>query len=184
VAVSDSKGTIVNMDGLDPDKVYEWKHQKSARKSVIDYPDVQERLEGNTTYPLFMDVDVVVPAALENQITKENANSFKAKVFAEAANGPTTPEADEILNRKGVVIAPDFQANAGGVIVSYFEWVQNRQGIRWTESEVKRRLEEKIVDSFHAMYNARERYNTDWRTAAYVVAVDRVVKAMCLRGWL
>jgi len=184
VAVSDTKGTIVNMNGLDPDKVYEWKTQKSPKRSVIDYPDAEQRFEGDTTKPLFMDVDILIPAALENQITGANADQVKAKVISEAANGPTTVEADEILNKKGVVIAPDFQANAGGVIVSYFEWVQNRQGISWTEEEVKKRLEEKIVNSFHAMYEAKQKYNVDWRTAAYIVAIDRVVEAMRYRGWL
>ncbi len=184
VAVSDSKGTIVNMNGLDPDKLSEWKRQKSSKRSVVDYPDAEKKIEGDTTYPLFMDVDVIVPAALENQITGENADKVKAKVIGEAANGPTTPEADEILDKKGVIICPDFQANAGGVIVSYFEWVQNRQGITWTEDEVRKRLEGKIVNSFNAMYETKQKYNIDWRTAAYVVAVDRVVKAMRLRGWL
>ena len=172
------------MNGLDPDKVYEWKTQKSPKRSVIDYPDAEQRFEGDTTRPLFMDVDILIPAALENQITGANADQVKAKVISEAANGPTTVEADEILNKKGVVIAPDFQANAGGVIVSYFEWVQNRQGISWTEEEVKKRLEEKIVNSFHAMYEAKQKYNVDWRTAAYIVAIDRVVEAMRYRGWL
>ena len=184
VAVCDTKGTIINWNGLDPDKVKEWKHTKSARRSVIDYPDAEQRLEGETKAPLFLDVDILIPAALENQITGENADKVKAKVISEAANGPTTPEADEILNKKGVIICPDFQANAGGVIVSYFEWVQNRQGIRWTEEEIRKRLEEKIVNSFNAMYEAKQKYNVDWRTAAYIVAVDRVVEAMRLRGWL
>lgn len=184
VAVSDTKGTIINWNGLDPDKLHEWKISKSARRSVIDFPDAEERIEGDSMQPLYLNVDILVPAALENQITGANADKVVAKVIAEAANGPTTTEADEILNKRGVVIAPDFQANAGGVIVSYFEWVQNRQGIRWTEEEVKRRLEEKIVNSFNAMYEAKEKYNVDWRTAAYIVAVDRVVKAMRLRGWL
>jgi len=184
VAVSDTKGTIINWNGLDPDKLHEWKTTKSAKRSVIDYPDAEQRLEGDTTAPLFLNVDILIPAALENQITGENADKVAAKVIAEAANGPTTVEADEILDKRGVIIAPDFQANAGGVIVSYFEWVQNRQGISWTEEEVKRRLEEKIVASFHAMYEAKQKYNVDWRTAAYIVAVDRVVKAMRLRGWL
>ena len=184
VAVSDTKGTIINWNGLDPDKLHEWKTTKSAKRSVIDYPDAEQRLEGDTTAPLFLNVDILIPAALENQITGENADKVAAKVIAEAANGPTTVEADEILDKRGVIIAPDFQANAGGVIVSYFEWVQNRQGISWTEEEVKRRLEGKIVASFHAMYEAKQKYNVDWRTAAYIVAVDRVVKAMRLRGWL
>ena len=184
IAVSDTKGTIINRNGLDPDKVNEWKHNKSAKRSVIDYPDAEERIEGDSTAPLFLDVDILIPAALENQITGANADKIKAKVISEAANGPTTVEADEILNKKGVIIAPDFQANAGGVIVSYFEWVQNRQGIAWTEEEVKSRLEHKIVNSFHAMYEAKQKYNVDWRTAAYIVAIDRVVQAMRYRGWL
>ena len=184
IAVSDTKGTIINSNGLDPDKVKEWKHTKSAKRSVIDYPDAEKRLEGDSTAPLFLEVDILIPAALENQITGANADKIKAKVISEAANGPVTPEADKILDKKGVIICPDFQANAGGVIVSYFEWVQNRQGIRWTEEEVRTRLEEKIVNSFNAMYETKQKYNVDWRTAAYIVAVDRVVKAMRLRGWL
>jgi len=184
IAVSDTKGTIINSNGLDPDKVKEWKHTKSAKRSVIDYPDAEKRLEGDSTAPLFLEVDILIPAALENQITGANADKIKAKVISEAANGPVTPEADKILDKKGVIICPDFQANAGGVIVSYFEWVQNRQGIRWTEEEVRTRLEEKIVNSFNAMYETKQKYNVDWRTAAYIVAVDRVVRAMRLRGWL
>ncbi|MGQ4892321.1 MAG: Glu/Leu/Phe/Val family dehydrogenase [Candidatus Njordarchaeia archaeon] len=184
VAVSDTKGTIINRNGLDPEKLNDWKHNKSAKRSVIDYPDAEERLEGDSTAPLFMDVDILIPAALENQITGDNADKIKAKVISEAANGPTTVEADKILNEKGVIIAPDFQANAGGVIVSYFEWVQNRQGIAWTEEEVKQRLEAKIVNSFHAMRETKEKYGVDWRTAAYIVAIDRVVQAMRSRGWL
>ena len=159
-------------------------HQGIGQDSADDYPGAEERLEGDTMAPLYQEVDILIPAALEGQITKDNADKIHAKVISEAANGPTTPEADEILNEKGVVICPDFQANAGGVIVSYFEWVQNRQGITWTEDEVKRRLEEKIVASFHAMREAKEKYKVDWRTAAYIVAIDRVVRAMRLRGWL
>ena len=184
IAVSDSKGTAINRNGLDPDDLLNWKHNKSKLRSVVDYPGAEERLEGDTMAPLYQEVDILIPAALEGQITKDNADKIHAKVISEAANGPTTPEADEILNEKGVVICPDFQANAGGVIVSYFEWVQNRQGIAWTEDEVKRRLEEKIVASFHAMREAKEKYKVDWRTAAYIVAIDRVVRAMRLRGWL
>ncbi len=183
IAISDSKGTIINRNGLDPDKVYEWKHEKSSNKSVIDYPNAEEKIN-DTKVSLFMDADIIIPAALENQITGENAKDVKAKIIVEGANGPTTPEADAILEEKGVILCPDFQANAGGVIVSYFEWVQNRQGIKWTEGEVKKRLEEKIISSFNAMYEAKQKYNVDWRTAAYIVAVDRVVKAMRLRGWL
>jgi len=184
IAVSDSKGTAINRNGLDPDDLRNWKHNKSKLRSVVDYPGAEERLEGDTMAPLYQEVDILIPAALEGQITKDNADKIHAKVISEAANGPTTPEADEILNEKGVIICPDFQANAGGVIVSYFEWVQNRQGIAWTEDEVKRRLEEKIVASFQAIREAKEKYKVDWRTAAYIVAIDRVVRAMRLRGWL
>jgi glutamate dehydrogenase/leucine dehydrogenase len=131
---------------------------------------------------LRLDVDVLLPAALEGQITAENASEIQARVIVEGANGPTTPEADEILARRGVLLVPDILANAGGVVVSYFEWVQDRYGYFWKEAEVNERLEEKMVNAFDAVWSTRERFDVDARTAAYILAVDRIMEARQLRG--
>jgi glutamate dehydrogenase (NAD(P)+) len=129
-----------------------------------------------------LDVDVLVPAALENQITAENAGVIRARVIAEGANGPTTPEAHTMLHERGVFVIPDILANAGGVTTSYFEWVQNRHGYFWEEEEVNRRLEAKMCDAFKDVLDTSLRYRTDLRTAAYVVAISRVATVTKLRG--
>jgi len=126
----------------------------------------------------------VIPAALENQITGRNADNIKAKVVAEAANGPVTLEADEILSKKGVFQVPDFLCNAGGVTVSYFEWVQNIYGYYWTEEEVYEKLDKKMTKAFYDVYEMAKRESVDNRTAAYMVAMDRVAEAVRLRGWV
>ncbi len=181
VAVSDSRGGIYNPDGLDPDLVLE--HKKKTG-SVVGYPGAQE-----VTNPelLELDVDILVPAAIENVITGQNADRIKAKVVLELANGPTTPEADNILHERGVFVVPDFLANAGGVTVSYFEWVQNITGYYWSLEEVYEKLRTKMVDAFNAFYHVyKEEYGgkIDPRTAAYMVSIARVVKAMKIRGWI
>jgi glutamate dehydrogenase/leucine dehydrogenase len=127
-------------------------------------------------------VDVLLPAAMEAQITGDNAAEIQARVIVEGANGPTTPEADESLSRGGVLVVPDILANAGGVVVSYFEWVQDRYGYFWKEAEVNERLEEKMVLAFDAVWSTRERFEVDARTAAYILAVDRIMEARSLRG--
>ena len=119
---------------------------------------------------------------MEGQITQENAGEIQARIIVEGANGPTTPDADEILNRRGVLVVPDILANAGGVVVSYFEWVQDRNGYFWKEAEVTERLEEKMVAAFDAVWTTKEKFEVDARTAAYILAVDRIMEARTLRG--
>jgi len=127
---------------------------------------------------------VLFPAALENVITEENAGRIKAKIVAELANGPTTPEADMILHERGVYVIPDFLCNAGGVTVSYFEQVQNAYGYYWDEATVHERLDRKMTTAFQAVHEAAQRYRVHTRLGAYVVAVSRVAEAMRLRGWV
>ncbi len=178
VAVSDSKGGIVNMNGLDPTAVAEHKVQTG---SVVGY-DGADAISNEDL--LELDVDVLVPAALENVITDQNAGRVQAAIVAELANGPTTPEADRVLHENGVHVLPDFLCNAGGVTVSYFEMVQNFYMYCWTEEEVHRRLDRKMTTAYHAVLSAAEAHQINMREAAYVVAVRRVVEAMRLRGWV
>lgn len=178
VAVSDSKGGIYNRDGLDPEKV---KNHKDTTGSVIGFPNTkavtnQEVLE--------LDADILWPAALENVITELNAGSIKAKIIAEAANGPTTPEADDILYKNSIHVIPDFLCNAGGVTVSYFEMVQNFYMYYWEIEEVHRRLNNKMTAAYRAVLEASKEYDINMRKAAYVVAVQRVAEAVRLRGWV
>jgi glutamate dehydrogenase len=178
IAVSDSKGGIYSEEGLDPDKVLEHKNKTG---SVVGFPNTKEI---SSKDPLVIPCDILVPAALENQITTENANEVKAKIIAEAANGPTTPEADEILAEKGILMLPDILANAGGVTVSYFEWVQNNYGYYWSEEEVLNRLERIMVNAFKNVYEMHKEKKIDMRKAAGAVSIKRVVDAMKLRGWI
>jgi glutamate dehydrogenase len=129
-----------------------------------------------------VDCDILVPAALQNAITTENAGDVKAKLIIEGANGPTVPDGDKILNEKGVIVVPDICANAGGVTVSYFEWVQNRQGYYWTEEEVDQRLKRIMVKAFHDLKGQSEKYEVPLRAGAYALAIGRVAEAMRLLG--
>src|SRR5207302_7104756 len=131
---------------------------------------------------LRLPVDVLLPAAMEAQINADNAAEIQARIIVEGANGPTTPDADVILSRRGVLLVPDILANAGGVVVSYFEWVQDRYGYFWKEAEVNERLEEKMVAAFDAVWGAKEKFEVDARTAAYILAVARIIEARSLRG--
>ena len=133
---------------------------------------------------LELDVDILIPAAIENIITDKNAGKIKAKIVAELANGPTTPEADDILYKNGVHVIPDFLCNAGGVTVSYFEMVQNFYMYTWEEAEVYERLDKKMTAAYHSVLNTSQEYKINMRQAAYVRAVERVVEAMRLRGWV
>lgn len=176
IAVSDSKGGIYNKNGIDPSKVL--KH-KEKTGSVINYPECKNITNEEL---LELECDILVPAALENVITGKNASRIKAKIIAEAANGPTTPEADKILAKRGVFIIPDILANAGGVTVSYFEWVQDLQAHFWTEEEVNAKLENCMVESFKFVYNIHEKEKVDMRMAAYMLALKRVADATTIRG--
>ncbi|OGY91090.1 MAG: hypothetical protein A3H70_04340 [Candidatus Komeilibacteria bacterium RIFCSPLOWO2_02_FULL_48_11] len=172
VGLSDSKGGIYNPNGLDPEEVMRVKKEKG---SVINVDGV-EKVGGLAI--LQKECDVLVPAALENQITADNAARVKAKVILEMANGPTTPEADKILHDKGISVVPDVLANAGGVTVSYFEWEQNLKNEHWTEAEVLAKLEPIMRESFRAVWDTHEEHGVDLRTAAFMLAVKRIVEAM------
>jgi glutamate dehydrogenase (NAD(P)+) len=176
VAVTDWKGGVYNPKGLDIDALIAWTEQ---HKSVAGFP-AADPLDGGAIFGL--DVDVLIPAALENQITVENAGAIKAKIIAEGANGPTTPEADNLLHERGAFIIPDILANAGGVTTSYFEWVQDRYGYFWEEQDVNDRLERKMHDAFHKVLATALKYKCDMRTAAYIVAIERVAVVTKLRG--
>ncbi|MDF0590097.1 Glu/Leu/Phe/Val family dehydrogenase [Candidatus Methanocrinis natronophilus] len=180
VAISDSQGGIYNKDGLDIELACSVKKDTCT---VVNFPKDETQKISNQEL-LELDVDILISAALENVITKENAPYIKAKIIAELANGPTTPEADEILFEKGVHIIPDFLCNAGGVTVSYFEMVQNIDRYCWDVEEVRKRLDERMTRAYHSVLETSRAYNINMRQAAYVVAVNRVVEAMKIRGWI
>jgi glutamate dehydrogenase (NAD(P)+) len=176
VAVTDWKGGVYNDQGLDIPKMLDFVRQ---HKTIDGFPGGSP-LENEQLFGL--DVDVLVPAALENQVTMENAPAIKAKVVAEGANGPTTPEAHRHLHERGIFVIPDILANSGGVTTSYFEWVQDRHGYFWTEEEVNTRLEAKMVEAFEDVLDTSLKYKTDLRTAAYIVAINRVATVTRMRG--
>ncbi len=176
IAVSDSTGGIHNPSGLDPAKVGAWKQEHGT---VVGFPGADTVTNDEL---LTLPCDILVPAALENQITRHNAPRVQAKIVAEAANGPTTPEADAILHDKGVFLIPDILCNAGGVTVSYFEWVQDMQSFFWTEDRINDSLKGIMDRAFGDVYAMADRHEVDMRTAAYMVAVARVAEATTLRG--
>ena len=176
VAVTDWKGGVHNSAGLDIAKMLDYAKQ---HKTIDGFPG-GESIDNEQLFGL--DVDVLVPAALENQITMENAPIIRAKIVAEGANGPTTPEAHRHLHERGVFVIPDILANAGGVTTSYFEWVQDRHGYFWEEGEVNHRLEAKMCEAFRDVLDTSVRYKTDMRTAAYIVAINRVATVTRMRG--
>lgn len=179
VAISDVTGGIYNETGLNPYDVE--LYAKGNNNSVLGFPGSknisnQELLE--------LAVTVLVPAALEGVITAENVHTIKARIIAEAANGPTTPDADAELVRKGVMVIPDILANAGGVTVSYFEWVQNLYGYYWSEKEVHAKMEAMMVEAFNKVYDTSNLYRTDMRIGAYIVSLERITEASKMRGWI
>lgn len=178
VAVSDEFGGVFNGGGLDYATVSE--HVRETGR-VPNCPESEPLTNADL---LTLDVTVLIPAAIENQLTSQNAADVKAQIIAEMANGPTTPEADEILGAKGVYIIPDFLCNAGGVTVSYFEMVQNSYQFYWDEALVADRLDKKLTTAFHAVHDMAERKQVSNRVAAYLVAVERVAQAVRLRGWV
>jgi glutamate dehydrogenase (NAD(P)+) len=180
VAVSDSKGGIYCPAGLDFDAV---SAHKVSTGSVVGYPCAGCRDITNAEL-LALDVDILIPAALEGMIHVDNAGQVRARVLAELANGPTTPNADAILYQNGVFVIPDFLCNAGGVTVSYFEQVQNAYGYYWDVDMVYQRLDQKMTAAFRSVHRTAQRYGIDNRIAAYVVAVARVAEACKLRGWV
>jgi glutamate dehydrogenase (NAD(P)+) len=177
VAISDVTGGYHNADGLDVNAAiaYTEGHQRSLEGFPGAEPITNEEL-------LTLEVDVLVPAAKEDQITRHNAPDIKAKIIAEGANGPTTPRADDILNERGVLVIPDILANAGGVTVSYFEWVQDRQGYFWTTDRVNRRLDRMMRTAFDSVFDVASKHDVPLRIGAYVYAIDKVAGALRLRG--
>jgi len=176
IAVSDSTSGVYNNNGLNVNELINHKKNTGKVKGFTNTREItnKELLE--------LECDILIPAAYENQITNENANNIKAKIIGEAANGPTTPEADEILYKKGKIVIPDILANAGGVTVSYFEWVQNLTRDYWSYETVLERLESKMVDAFNSVYNTANEYKVDLRKGSMVLAVNRVVEAINARG--
>ena len=176
IALSDSRGGVHNPRGLDPLKAQRFKERTG---SVVGMPG-GARISNEDL--LTLKCDILIPAALENAITLENAEQIQAKIVAEAANGPTTPRADEVLARKNIFLLPDILANAGGVTVSYFEWVQNMYGYKWSEEEVNQKLEATMKRAFADVYETSRKYHVHMRTAAYILAVGRVADATMVRG--
>jgi glutamate dehydrogenase (NAD(P)+) len=176
VAVTDWKGGVYNANGLDVSAMLEY---AKTHKSIDGFPG-GEALSNDQLFGL--EVDVLIPAALENQVTMDNAPSIKAKILVEGANGPTAPDAHHYLHQRGVFVIPDILANAGGVTTSYFEWVQDRYGYFWELSEVNTRLEQKMVEAFDDVLQTSMKYKVDLRTAAYIVAISRVGNVTRMRG--
>ena len=178
IAVCDSKGGVFCESGIDTKHAYDCKMQTD---SVCNIPDID--LISNEDL-IGLDVDILIPSAIENVITSKNAHNVKARIVAELANGPTTPEADDILYGNGVHVIPDFLCNAGGVTVSYFEMVQNFYRHVWDEEEVHSKLDKKMTAAYYSVFKTSKNLNINMRQAAYVLAVQRVVEAMKLRGWI
>jgi glutamate dehydrogenase (NAD(P)+) len=176
IAVSDTKGAIINKNGFKTNELIKY---KNANKSVIGFKGSTDITNEDL---LTTECTILIPAALENQITKDNASKINTKIIAEAANGPTTPEADDILYQNKVLVIPDVLANSGGVTVSYFEWLQNLRREYWTENYVNERLDGILTKAFVDVYNAHLQYNTNMRTASIASAVQRVAEAIKLRG--
>jgi len=178
IAISDITGGYYNKKGIDVEKAIKYVQNNPDR--TLEGFDGGEKITNEEL--LELECDVLIPAAREDQITKHNAPRIKAKLIVEGANGPTTASADPILEEKGILVVPDIVANAGGVTVSYFEWVQDRMGFYWTVKMVNERLEEMMLYAFENVYNTAKKYNVSLRLGAYILAVDKVAKTLKLRG--
>jgi glutamate dehydrogenase (NAD(P)+) len=177
VAISDISGAYYNSNGIDTREAQVYRDNNSG--SLEGFTGA-EKISGDDL--LTLDVDVLIPAAKEDVITKKNAHDIKAKLIVEGANGPTSYKADSIINDKGIMVVPDILANAGGVTVSYFEWVQNRLGFKWTRDRVNRRSDRIIKTAFENVYQTSQKYNVTMRIAAYIVAIDKVAQTYKYRG--
>ncbi|MGE7764974.1 MULTISPECIES: Glu/Leu/Phe/Val dehydrogenase [Bacillaceae] len=177
IGISDAYGAIYNQDGLDIDYLLDKRDSFGTVTTLFDNTITNQEL-------LEQDCDILVPAAISNQITKENAHLIKAQIVVEAANGPTTLEATKILTERNVLLVPDVLASSGGVTVSYFEWVQNNQGYYWEDAEVQTKLKELLVNSFNQVYEMSETRKVDMRLAAYMVGVRKMAEASIFRGWV
>lgn len=177
VGISDAYGALHDPDGLDIDYLLDRRDSFGTVTNLFDNTITNKEL-------FELDCDIIIPAAVENQITRDNAQNIKASIIVEAANGPTTAEATQILTDRGVLIVPDVLASAGGVTVSYFEWVQNNQGYYWSEDEIDEKLHEIMISSFNTIYNTAETRKIDMRLAAYMVGVRKTAEAARFRGWV
>ena len=176
VGISDAYGALHDPEGLDINYLLDRRDSFGTVTNLFDNTISNKEL-------FELDCDILVPAAISNQITEDNANDIKADIIVEAANGPTTPEATRILTERGILLVPDVLASAGGVTVSYFEWVQNNQGYYWSEEEVNDKLREKLVDAFDTIYELAQNRKIDMRLAAYIVGIKRTAEAARYRGW-
>ncbi|WP_077603054.1 Glu/Leu/Phe/Val family dehydrogenase [Oceanobacillus sojae] len=177
VAISDAYGALHDPNGLDIDYLLDRRDSFGTVTKLFDKTITNKEL-------FELDCDIIVPAAVENQITRDNAHNIKASIIVEAANGPTTMEATKILTDRDILIVPDVLASAGGVTVSYFEWVQNNQGFYWTEEEIDKRLHEIMIKSFNSIYNMAKTRKIDMRLAAYMIGVRKMAEASRFRGWV
>ncbi|NLY80810.1 MAG: Glu/Leu/Phe/Val dehydrogenase [Lysinibacillus sp.] len=177
IGISDAYGALYDPEGLDIDYLLDRRDSFGTVTTLFESTITNKEL-------LELDCDILVPAAIENQITAENAHNIKAQIVVEAANGPTTAEATKILTERGILLVPDVLASAGGVTVSYFEWVQNNQGYYWSKEEVREKLHKKMVDAFENVYNTAQSRNINMRLAAYMVGVRRTAEASRFRGWV
>lgn len=189
-AVSDSRGAVTREDGLNVIKLRKIKEESGTIVGYCKGSVCDVKKSGMTNLKVItndqlleLDVDILIPAALDNQLRKDNANKIKAKLVVEIANGPTTPEADAVFEKKGIVLIPDILANAGGVTVSYLEWVQGRTGYFWDKDEVLEKLKKIMLEAFHDVQTKAFQYETTFRKAAYILATERIIQAMSDRGW-
>jgi len=176
IGISDACGALHDPNGLDIDYLLDRRDSFGTVTTLFDNTISNSEL-------LELDCDILVPAAIENQITEKNAHNIKATIVVEAANGPTTSEATKILTERGILLVPDVLASAGGVTVSYFEWVQNNMGYYWTEEEVREKMTTKMVDAFDNVYNVASTRNIDMRLAAYMIGIRKTAEASRFRGW-